>query len=101
LPEEGEINKAPFRDLATYATGLRDQDKLDFNKPFEVTIEHARQRWKAHQCQRDAKSRRRTLVDLGKRLIQAMNDSGVLFYLKKLNEDKPNPKVVFTIKAGQ
>ena len=27
-----------------------------------------------------------------------MNDSGVLFYLKKLNEDKPGTKVTFTIK---
>jgi hypothetical protein len=27
-----------------------------------------------------------------------MNDSGVLFYLKKINEDKPGTKVLFTIK---
>src|SRR3989442_5878372 len=27
-----------------------------------------------------------------------MNDSGILFYLKKINEDKPGTKVIFTIK---
>ena len=99
LPQEGEINKAPFKDLATYATDLRDKGKLDFNKPFEVTIEST--------LNKDGllvnptvirKTGDETLVDLGKRLIEAMNDSGVLFYLKKLNEDKPNPKVIFTIK---
>jgi len=99
LPQEGEINKAPFKDLATYATDLRDKGKLDFNKPFEVSIEST--------LNKDGalvnpivlrKAGDETLVDLGKRLIEAMNDSGVLFYLKKLNEDKPNPKVIFTIK---
>src|SRR5262249_53568791 len=34
LPQEGEINKAPFKDLAAYATDLRDHGKLDFNQPF-------------------------------------------------------------------
>src|SRR5262249_32656937 len=38
------------------------------------------------------------LVELGKRLVAAMNDSGVLFYLKKINDDKPGTKVIFTIK---
>jgi hypothetical protein len=99
LPEEGEINKAPFRDLAEYATGLRDQKKLDFDKPFEVTIDTTLD--KAGKLVNPTVSRKsgdETLVDLGKRLVSAMNDSGVLFYLKKLNEDKPGTKVTFTIK---
>jgi len=37
-------------------------------------------------------------VDLGKELVSAMNDSGVLFYLKEINKDKPGAKVTFTIK---
>jgi hypothetical protein len=38
------------------------------------------------------------LIDLGSKLVSAMNDSGVLYYLKKINQDKPGTKVVFTIK---
>ncbi len=99
LPQEGEINKAPFKDLATYATDLRDHGKLDFNQPFEVTIDT--------QLDKDGKlvnpvvTKRvgdENLVDLAKRLVAAMNDSGVLFYLKKINDDKPGTRVIFTIK---
>lgn len=99
LPKEGEINKNPFKDLAAYATGLKNQGKLDFEKPFEVVIDT--------ELDKDGKLVKPTvskkvgdavLVDLGARLVAAMNDSGVLFYLKKINEDKPGTKVVFTIK---
>lgn len=99
LPAEGEINKAPFKDLAKYATDLRDQGKLDFNKPFEVSIDTALdENGKLVNPTVTRKSGDDTLVDLGKRLVAAMNDSGVLYYLKKINQDKPGTKVVFTIK---
>lgn len=99
LPEEGEINKAPFKDLAAYASTLKDQGKLDFNKPFEVTIETTLDKnGKLINPTVTRKSGDDTLVDLGKRLVAAMNDSGVLYYLKKISEDKPNTKVVFTVK---
>ena len=99
LPEEGEINKKPFKDLATYATGLRDQGKLDFNKPFEVSIETTLDKdGKLVKPTVTRKSGDDTLVDLGKALVAAMNDSGVLYYLKKINKDKPDTKVVFTVK---
>src|ERR1041384_5237787 len=99
LPEEGDINKAPFKDLAKYATELRDQGKLDFNKPFEVSIDTALGAdGKFIKAEVTTKSGDETLTDLGKRLVAAMNDSGVLFYLKKINEDKPGTKITFTIK---
>jgi hypothetical protein len=99
LPAEGEINKAPFKDLAKYATELRDQHKLDFNKPFEVSIDTALGAdGKFVKADVTTKSGDETLTDLGKRLVAAMNDSGVLFYLKKINEDKPGTKITFTIK---
>ena len=99
LPEEGEINKAPFKDLAAYATTLRDAGKLDFNKSFEVSIDTAlNSEGKLIKANVSRKAGDDTLVDLGKRLVEAMNDSGVLFYLKKINEDKPGTKVTFTIK---
>ena len=99
LPQEGEINKAPFKELAAYATDLRDHGKLDFNQPFEVTIDTTLDK---NGKLVDPKMTKRVgdevLVELGKRLVAAMNDSGVLFYLKKINDDKPGTKVVFTIK---
>lgn len=99
LPEEGAINKAPYKDLAEYATNLRDQGKLDFNKPFEVVIETALgEDGKFAKAEVTRKVGDDTLVELGKRLVSAMNDSGVLFYLKKINEDKPGTKIIFTIK---
>ena len=99
LPEEGEINKAPFKALAMYATDLRDAKKLDFNKPFEISIETTLDsQGKLVKPTVARKSGDETLIDLGKELVSAMNDSGVLFYLKKINEDNPGAKVVFTIK---
>ena len=99
MPEEGEINKAPFKDLAKHATDLRDADKLDFNKSFEISIETTLDsNGKLVNPRVAKKSGDETLVDLGKELVSAMNDSGVLFYLKKINDDKPGTKVIFTIK---
>ncbi|HBB98853.1 MAG TPA: hypothetical protein DC054_26040 [Blastocatellia bacterium] len=99
IPEEGDINKAPFKALAMYATDLRDHNKLDFNKPFEISIETTLDKdGKLVKPTVTRKSGDETLVDLGKELVGAMNDSGVLFYLKKINEDKPGTKVTFTIK---
>ena len=99
LPAEGEINKAPFKDLAKYATQLRDEGKLDFNKPFEVSIDTALGAdGKFVKADVTTKTGDESLTELGKRLVAAMNDSGVLFYLKKINEDKPGTKVTFTIK---
>src|SRR5215510_13622095 len=99
IPKEGEINKAPFKDLAVHATELRDKKLLDFDKPFEVTIDTSLDKdGKLINPTVTRKSGDDTLIDLGKRLVAAMNDSGVLFYLKKINKDKPDTKVAFTVK---
>jgi len=99
LPAEGEINKRPFKDLADYANGLKNQGKLDFEKPFEIVIEtNLGKDGKLVNSKVTKHSGDANLVDLGEKLVAAMNDSGVLYYLKKINEDKPGTKVVFTIK---
>ena len=99
LPQEGEINKAPFKDLAAYATQLRDGGKLDFDKPFEVSIDTSLDKdGKLVNPQVTRKSGDDNLIELAKHLVAAMNDSGILVYLKKINEDKPGTRVVFTIK---
>ena len=73
--------------------------KLNFDQPFEVSIDTTLDEdGKLVKPIVTKKTGDATLVDLGTRLVAAMNDSGVLFYLKKINEDKPNTKVVFTIR---
>jgi hypothetical protein len=101
MPAEGEINKAPFKDLGKHANDLNDANKLDLNQSFEISIESSLDKdGKLVKPTVANKSGDETLVDLGKELVSAMNDSGVLFYLKKINEDKPGAKVVFTIKQN-
>ena len=39
LPDENQINKKPLKDFAAYANDLKNQGKLDLNKPFEIVIE--------------------------------------------------------------
>ena len=82
-----------------YATDLRDAKKLDFNQSFEISIDATlNDKGKLVNPHVTKTSGDETLVDLGKELVSAMNDSGVLFYLKKINDDKPGTKVTFTIK---
>jgi len=40
-------------------------------------------------------------VDLFGHMVGALNDSGLLFYLKPLDKDNPGTKVTFTIKQGE
>src|SRR5205807_8928329 len=99
LPQEGEINKKPFKDLAVYVTDQTKQGKLDFESPFEVSIDtELNKDGKLIDPKVTKKTGDPNLADLGSRLVAAMNDSGILFYLKKINEDKPGTKVIFTIK---
>jgi hypothetical protein len=99
LPEEGEINKRPFKDLAAHATDLKNRGELDLAQPFEIEIEtNLDKNGKLINQKVTKRSGDANLIDLGTRLVAAMNDSGVLYYLKKINEDKPGTKVVFTIK---
>jgi hypothetical protein len=99
LPEEGEINKAPFNGLAMYASDLNKANKLDLNQSFEISIAATlNDKGKLVDPKVLKKSGDEILVDLGKELVSAMNDSGVLFYLKEINKDKPGAKVIFTIK---
>ena len=39
LPDENQINKKSLKDFAAYANDLKNQGKLDLNKPFEIVIE--------------------------------------------------------------
>jgi hypothetical protein len=102
LPKENEINKKAMRDFATYALDLKNQGKLDLNKPFEIVIEaELDENGKLKNAKFTKKAGDANLVDLFGRMISALNDSGFLIYLKPVDKDNPGSRVVFTIKQGE
>ncbi len=102
LPKEGEINKKALKDFAAYANDLKNQGKLDLNKPFEVVIEaELDENGKLKDPKFTKKEGDPNLVELFGRMIAALNDSGFLVYLKPIDKDNPGTKVVFTIKQGE
>jgi hypothetical protein len=102
LPKEGEINKKALKDFAAYANDLKNQGKLDLNKPFEIVIEaELDDQGKLKNAKFTKKEGDANLVDLFGRMVAALNDSGFLVYLKPIDKDNPGTKVVFTIKQGE
>ncbi len=102
LPKEGEINKKALKDFAAYANDLKNQGKLDLNKPFEIVIEGELDgNGKLKDPRFTKKEGDPNLIDLFGRMVAALNDSGFLVYLKPIDKDNPGTKVVFTIKQGE
>ena len=102
LPKEGEINKKALKDFASYANELKNQGKLDLNKPFEIVIEAELDgNGKLKDPKFTKKEGDPNLVDLFGRMVAALNDSGFLVYLKPIDKDNPGTKVVFTVKQGE
>ena len=102
LPQEGEINKKALKDFAAYANDLKNQGKLDLNKPFEIVIEaELDENGKLKNPKFTKKEGDPNLVELFGRMIAALNDSGFLVYLKPIDKDNPGTKVVFTVKQGE
>ena len=102
LPKEGEINKKALKDFGVFANDLKNQGKLDFNQPFEIVIEseldeHGQLK-NAHVTKKAGDPK---LIELSGRMISALNDSGFLVYLKRINEDNPGTIVIFTVKQDQ
>lgn len=102
LPKEDEINKKALKDFGNYANELKNQGKLDLNQPFEIVIESTLDdNGKLVDPKFTKKAGDPNLVELSGRMIAAMNDSGILVYLKKLNLDHPGTKLIFTVKLDQ
>jgi hypothetical protein len=102
IPDENQINKKALKDFANYANALKNQGKLDLNKPFEVVIEaEMDEKGKLQNPRFTKKSGDENLVDLFGRMIAALNDSGFLIYLQPFSKDNPGAKVVITIKQGE
>ena len=102
LPKEGEINKKALKDFAAFANDLKQQGKLDLDKPFEIVIEaELDQSGKLKNARFTKKEGDPNLVELFGHMVSALNDSGFLIYLKPLDKDNPGSKVVFTVKQGE
>lgn len=95
LPEE--INRQPIKDLTAYANNLKNEGQLDLNKSFEVSLDaELDANGKLNNPTITQKSGDPKLSDLATRAVGALNESGLLIYLKSLNNGKPT-KVTFTI----
>ena len=101
LPDETEINKKPLKDFAAHANDLKNQGKLDLNKPFEVVIEATLdENGKLKGARVVDKDGDPNLVDMFRKMVEALNDSGFLIFLKPINQDNPGASVKITIKQG-
>jgi hypothetical protein len=102
LPAENEINKQVLKDFANYANDLKTQGKLDFNKPFEIVIEaQLDEKGKLKNPRVTKKAGDENLVDLFRKMVAALNDSGFLIYLQPITKDNPNASVKITVKQGE
>jgi hypothetical protein len=102
LPAENEINKQVLRDFANYANDLKTQGKLDFNKPFEIVIDaELDEKGKLKNPHVTKKSGDENLVDLFRKMVAALNDSGFLIYLQPITKDIPNASVRISVKQGE
>ena len=102
LPKENEINKKAMKDFANFALDMKNQGKLDLNKPFEIVIEaELDENGKLKNAKFTKKAGDPNLIELFGRMVSALNDSGFLIYLKPVDKDNPGSTVVFTIKQGE
>ncbi|HKV36618.1 MAG TPA: hypothetical protein VJP89_19915 [Pyrinomonadaceae bacterium] len=102
LPDENQINKKALKDFAAYVNNLKNQGKLDLNKPFEVVIEaELDEKGKLQNPRFTKKVGDENLVDLFGRMVAALNDSGFLIYLQPISKDNPGAKVIITVKQGE
>jgi hypothetical protein len=102
LPDENEINKKVLKDFAAYANELKNQGKLDFEKPFEIEIEaKLDEKGKLKDAKFTKKSGDENLVELFGKLVAALNDSGFLTYLQPISKDNPGATVKITVKQGE
>jgi hypothetical protein len=102
LPGENEINKKVLKDFAAYANDLKNQGKLDLNKPFEIVIEaELDDKGKLKNPRFTKKTGDENLVDLFGKMVAALNDSGFLIYLQPISKDNPGALVKITVKQGE
>lgn len=102
LPDENQINKKVLKDFAAYANDLKNQGKLDLDKPFEIVIEaELDEQGKLKNARFTKRDGDENLVDLFGKMVAALNDSGFLVYLQPISKDNPGAMVKITVKQGE
>ena len=102
LPEENQINKKPLKDLAIRVNDLKNQGKLDLNKPFEIVVEaQLDEKGKLVNPRVVKKEGDENLINLFRDMVSALNDSGFLTYLSPISKDNPGSTVRITVKQGE
>ncbi|HEX2268922.1 MAG TPA: hypothetical protein VHH35_05285 [Pyrinomonadaceae bacterium] len=102
LPVENAINKKPLKDFAARANDLKNQGKLDLNKPFEIVIEAKLDaNGKLQNAEVTKRDGDENLIELFRGMIAALNDSGFLTYLSPISKDNPGSTVRITVKQGE
>lgn len=102
LPEENEINKKPLKDLAVKANDLKNQGKLDLNKPFKIVIKaNLGENGKLQNFDFIDKSGDEVLNDLFGNMVTALNDSGLLVYLAGISKANPGSTIIISVEQGQ
>jgi hypothetical protein len=102
LPEENQINKKPLKDLAALMNDLKNEGKLDLNKPFQIVIEaELDENAKLVNARFTRKEGDQILQDLFSKMVTALNDSGLLIFLRPISQDNPGATVTITIKQGE
>ena len=102
LPTENEINRKPLKDLAAHVNDLKKQGKLDLNKPFKIVIQgELDEKGKIINAELIEKEGDDILQDLFKRMVGALNDSGLLIFLQPVSQDNPGAKVKITVQQGE
>jgi hypothetical protein len=102
LPEDNQINKKPLKDFAARANELKNQGKLDLNKPFRIVIEaQLDENTKLQNFRVVEKEGDENVVNLFRDLVAALNDSGFLTYLSPISKDNPGSTVRIMVKQGE
>ena len=102
LPGETEINKKVLKDFAAYTNNLKNEGKLDINKPFEIEIQATLdEKGKLVDPKIKKMSGDENLVEFFGKLVLALNDSGFLVYLQPISKDNPGATVKITVKQGE
>jgi hypothetical protein len=82
-PNEDKINKKPLKDWLASWNEKYQSGKLDLNKTIELVIVAQRdEKGKLHDPQVVSKSGDPVLIEAGKELVAAVNDSNVLYFLE-------------------
>jgi len=102
LPDENQINKKPLKDLAVHVNDLKNQGKLDLNKPFKIVIEaKLDEKSKLQNPKFVEQEGDEVLNELFGRMVAALNDSGTLIFLTRMGEVRPGTVVRITLKQGE